>query len=50
MIYKRGSAKAIRKKSEQTVRSELRQINHEIQIEALKQEQDLLYSGEALCA
>ena len=50
MIYKRGRAKAIRKKSEQTVRSELRQINHEIQIEALKQEQDLLYSGEALCA
>lgn len=50
MIYKPGIAKSTGKKSKQKGRSELKQINQEIQIKALRQEHDLLYSGEALCA
>ena len=36
MIYKRGIAKSTGKKSKQKGRSELRQINQEIQIKALR--------------
>ena len=50
MIYKRGRAKLPNLLARQTERNGLRNCNQIHQTEALNQDQDLLYSGEALCA
>lgn len=48
MIYKRGKAKASSKQSSQSGRTALRERNQKRQISALRQDHDLLFSGEAL--
>ena len=50
MIYKRDYASKLKKNYSQIDQGELLTSNIECQIKALQQENDLLYSGEALCA